>query len=115
MSATLDNVTIEIVPDQDADTSYLEQDEFANRLAEYRRDEFYFVGIRLVAEIAIPDGLGSIMQTITSPGLWSVESDSGEDYFRSVATDEAETLREMLSELNVTGTFEPTTIPLVYR
>jgi len=121
MSATLDSVTIEVVGDQDPETSYLDQAEFADRRAEYRRGDFDFVGVRLIAEIVIPGGYVdgrssfSITQTITTPGLWSIESDSGEDYFRSVADDEAETLREMLAELNVSGTFDPDTIPLAYR
>lgn len=115
-TVTIEAVTIVITPDSDADTSYLEQAEFAERLAEYQADGFYFVGVRLVAELAIPYGKDTIAQTIESPGLWSIESDSGEDYFRSVASDEAETLRDMLSELGITlGDFDAETAPLSYR
>jgi len=103
MSARLESITIRVEADDTPDTSYLDQPEFADRLAEYRRDEFHFVGVRLVAEIAIPDGEGWIRQDIVTPGVWGIESDSGEDYFRDVAEDEAETLREMLKELHVSG------------
>lgn len=115
MSASLDSVTIRVIPDEDPDPSYLDQEEFADRLAAYRRGEFAFVGVRLVAEIKIPHGKGWIMQDIESPGLWGIEDDSGEDYYRSVAEDEAHTLRDMLAELGITDAVEiDSTTPLRY-
>jgi len=36
-----------------------------------------------------------------SPGLWGVESDSGNDYFDSVFREKSNILADMLSELGV--------------
>jgi hypothetical protein len=92
--------SIVVTTDDDADTSYLEQDEFADRLAEYRDGDFGYVGVYLEVDALIPHGADLIIQTIRTPGLWGIESDSGEDYLRSVAHDEYWTLAEMLRELN---------------
>lgn len=116
MSATLESVEIWVIPDEDGDASYLEQEVFADRLAEYQRGAFAFVGVRVVAKIAIPSGEGGhYSQTIETPGLWSIEDDSGEDYYRETASDEADTLRTMLAELGVSGDFDIATAPLKYR
>ena len=99
MPARIDNVRMEIVPDEDADASYLEQEGmgFEDRLAAYRQGEFGFVGVRAVAQIVV----GDVLQEISSPGLWGIEDDSGDDYFRSVFEEELETLRDMLKELSL--------------
>lgn len=59
----------ECIVDQDADTSYLEQDEFVLGIVvkAYRKDVL----------------LGQ------SFGLWGIESDSGDDYFSEIANEEA--------------------------
>ena len=91
------------IPDESPDTSYLEQGEFEDRLNEYRNDDFYFVGIRASVTVQIPHGKDGtkILQTITSPGLWGIESDSGKEYFQSVFAEESEVLADMLKALNV--------------
>jgi hypothetical protein len=91
----------QLVPDDCPDTSYLEQEEFEDRLAEYRRGEFDFVGLRASVEIPIPYGKDRILTRIESPGLWGIESDSGEDYFQSVFEEESQILADMLAELGV--------------
>lgn len=101
MTAKLNSITIQVVPDEMPDASYLEQDEWQDRLEAYQRGEFGFVGVRLSAEIAIPHGKDWILTTIESPGLWGIEDDSDSSYFRQVAEDELETLADMLNELNV--------------
>lgn len=93
-------VRIEVLPDTDPDTSYLESD----RLAAYQRDEFYYVGIRVNVEVH--NTTTGIVTTTTTAGLWGIESDSGEDYLREVAADEAASLDE---NVNVRSA------PLVWR
>ena len=91
----------EIVPDNHADTSYLEQDEFEDRLKEYQDGGFNFIGVRASCKILIPHGDDGtcIIQRIQSPGLWGVEDDSGADYFDSVFAEESNVLASMLKEL----------------
>ncbi len=90
-----------VVPEQYPDTSYLEQEGWEERLAEYRRGDFDFVGVRAVVELRIPYGQDFILHTVESPGLWGIESDSGDDYFRLVFTEESDILADMLAELGV--------------
>jgi hypothetical protein len=59
------------------------------RWSGYERGEWSFIGVRAKAEIHVPIGGGSFcIYTVTSPGLWGVESDSGEEYLASVYEDE---------------------------
>lgn len=90
-----------LVPDDCPDTSYLEQEGFEDRLAEYRQGDFGFIGVRAAVELPIPYGADRILVTIESPGLWGVESDSDEDYLDSIFQEECETLADMLAELGV--------------
>ena len=92
---------MEVVPDQVADTSYLEQEGFEKRLKEYREDQFSYVGVRASCSIDIPHGKDGtcIIQRITSPGLWGIEDDSGQDYLGLVFTEESNVLASMLEEL----------------
>ena len=101
MKPYADNLTPEIVPDEYADASWLEQEGlgFEDRLAAYQRDEFGFVGIRVSCTLHIPHGSVWILQEITSPGLWGIEDDSGEDYIAEVVLDETAVIRSMLEEL----------------
>lgn len=89
------------VPDDCPDPSYLEQEGFGDRLEQYRQGAFDFIGIRATVELPIPYGKDRILIRIESPGLWGIESDSGEDYLDSVFQEESATLAEMLMELGV--------------
>ncbi len=91
----------QIVPDDCPDTSYLEQEGFDDRREQYRQGAFEFVGIRAAVELPIPYGKDRILVKVESPGLWGIESDSGEDYFNSVFQEESNTLADMLAELGV--------------
>jgi hypothetical protein len=91
----------QIVPDDCPDTSYLEQEEFTDRLAQYRQGAFDFIGVRAAVELPIPYGKDRILARIESPGLWGIESDSGEDYLDSVFQEESAILAGMLAELGV--------------
>lgn len=95
--------------DTDADTSYLEQDEFQERFRQYREGQFDFIGIRADAEIGIPQNPAKnaktdsgvyIVQNIRSSGLWGIESDSGREHIESV---EKEQLGELKTELTALG------------
>ena len=82
------------------DPDYREQDEA--RLAAWRNDDWHFIGIRAKATIKIPYGTNPncwITSEVLSPGLWGIESDSGEDYFRQVYQEEREILIDILSGL----------------
>lgn len=89
----------QIVPDDCPDASYLEQD--ATRLEQFRQGEFDYIGVRAAVELPIPYGKDRIITRIESPGLWGIESDSGEDYFDSVFQEESTILADMLVELGV--------------
>lgn len=92
----------QVIPDSSPDPSYLEQEGFEDRLAEYRRGEFGYVGVRASVEVQIPNrNLGYYVQRFESPGLWGIESDSGEDYFNEVFIEEEAILADMLEALGV--------------
>lgn len=101
MAATLHTLKRQFIPDEQPDSSFLEQEGWEDRLLAFTRGDFSFVGIRAVAEIRIPYGHGWITQTIESPGLWGIEDDSGETYFESVYVEELGQLQDMLEELGV--------------
>lgn len=100
MAKTQIIISMEIVDDDSPDTSYLDQDDFAERKEEYIEGDFSFVGVRARAEIRVPYGRDFIVTTISSPGLWGIESDSGQDYFNSVFQEERATLLEMLKSIH---------------
>ncbi len=93
----LEEIRVLVLPDNDADTSYLEQEGFEDRLAQYQNGDFTFVGIRVEAEVEI-DGA---MQTLTSAGLWGIESDSEESFLKETAGEEWAQLRETLLTIGV--------------
>jgi hypothetical protein len=68
----------------------------------YRQGEFDFIGVRAAVELPIPYGKDRSLSRIESPGLWGIESDSGEDYLESVFQEESNILADMLAELGVT-------------
>jgi hypothetical protein len=91
----------EILPDDFADASYLEQEDFRDRLAAYRRGEFYFLGVRAAATVPIPMDGHYILHEVRSPGLWGIESDANEAYLNTLFAEEARVLEAMLGTLGV--------------
>ena len=82
------------------DPAYRQQDEA--RLKAWRNDEWHFIGIRARAAIKFPFGINPdcwITSELLSPGLWGIESDSGDDYFQQVYQEEREILIAMLASL----------------
>ena len=94
-------IEMEIIPDESPDTSYLEQEGFEDRLAEYQRGEFGFLGVRAVVIVPIPHGRDVIDHKFESPGLWGIESDSEQSYLEEVFEEEKGVLKDLLQELNV--------------
>lgn len=101
----IEKITCEILPDDDPDLSYLDTDEMTEwtakeieqaqaRLADYGNG-WQMVGVRLRASLVV----NGTHQTVTSPGLWGIESDSGAAYFEQVGDDEACELEGILSAL----------------
>ena len=74
----------------------------AERLAAYRAGEWYCVGIRAQATFFIDLGHGALIQTVDSPGLWGIESDSDPEYLDEVFSEQAQMLRGVLAQMNVT-------------
>jgi hypothetical protein len=95
--------SIVVTDDPDGDASYLYQDGlgFDERREKFESGDFGFVGLYLEIDTLIPNGSGWIVHTVRTPGLWSIESDSGEDYFASAAIDEYDVLADMLAAMNV--------------
>jgi len=96
-SPELNSVRVLVLPDEDSDTSFLDQDEFEDQKQAFQRGDFSFVGVVAKAEIVV-DG---IVQTITSGGLWGIESDSDKTYIAEVAGEEYGDLRRILKTLGV--------------
>lgn len=92
-----------VSPDSDPDTSFLEQEEFEERLALYRRGDFAFVGVYAEAH----DWTTGV--TARSAGLWGIESDSGDDYMREIGIEEC---GEVAKALGIPAP-NPTTVTLV--
>lgn len=106
-------ITCELLPVTHPDLSYLEQDyndcepsdaenyraRDANRLKEYG-NSWHMVGVVAKAQILTPAGNGDrIISEMQSPGLWGVESDSGEAYFNEIFEEEKAMLLDMISKL----------------
>jgi hypothetical protein len=98
--------------DQDYDDSEPtpdEGDEVHARWEERKRSLAYggwcYIGVQAGAELmwVDDDDIGTIASPmITTPGVWKVESDSGNEYLASIYRDELSTLREMLKAMGFT-------------
>jgi hypothetical protein len=92
----LASIKVLVLHDDEPDTSYFDDEEFADRRAEYENGDFTFVGVRAEAEVVI-DG---VTQTLTSGGIWGVESDAKE-MIEEHASDEWSDLRQILKTVGV--------------
>jgi hypothetical protein len=90
--------------DNDPDLSWLDQTDDqmgegfeadANDRKESFGQSWDMIGILAVAEVVV----NGTVQTITSPGLWGIESDSGRAYLKEVQTEELQTLADILTHL----------------
>lgn len=83
--------------DPHPDSSYLEQDEFEERLEAYKREEFELIGVRVEAEVVIEE----TVQTLKSPGLWGIESDLEGDELDEIIHGEWSALRNVLKTVGI--------------
>ena len=112
MTKEIESISCQQIFDGDGDISWLQQYDINSkdieerkyalqdkkRLEAYYNDEWHFVGVQVVAEIRI-DGL---LQTISSGGLWGIESDSSDEYFDEIFEEEKEQLKDVLLQLGFT-------------
>jgi hypothetical protein len=66
------------------------------RMERLNRGDWRYIGIRAEAEILLPSGDASIVQEITSGGLWGIESDSDDAYLTPIESEQLAELREQL-------------------
>ena len=99
----LREIRVRVMHDEDPDPSYLDQDEFEDRKEEFERGDFSFVGVRAEADVVIE----GVVQTLTSAGLWGIESDSGEEYIEDTALEEYDGLRDILKAVGVSTSQVP--------
>lgn len=72
------------------DSAYLEED--YRRMEAYNRGDWCMCGIYAEAKVEA----GGTTQRVKSAGLWGIESDSGEAYFREVGAQELTDLADIL-------------------
>ena len=73
---------------------YVQQD--YERMKSFNAGDWHYIGIRAEAEIQLSEN--GTFQTITSGGLWGVESDSG-DYIKEIEQEELKDLRRKLEAI----------------
>lgn len=114
LTAKLRSIKVCKIVDEYPDLSHLDQYENSTdkdekkyykkdqeRKKAYNEDYWHMVGIRVEAKIGIGTEKSRTIQTISSAGLWGIESDSDKDYFTTVAIEEADELRDQLDALNI--------------
>lgn len=62
------------------------------RMQGYNTGEWSFIGIKAEAQIVV----AGLCQTITSGGIWGIESDSDRDHFRMIESEEIDQLKSQL-------------------
>ena len=73
------------------------------RMAALNNGDWYYIGIRAEAEVGIStNGKEWKLDRLISRGLWGIESDSEESFFKEVESDELNDLRETLSAYGFT-------------
>jgi len=93
----LQAVRVVVEADTDPDASYLDARELSERRERFRRGEFEFLRVRAEAEVLIE----GTVQTLTSPGLSSIESDLDAKDVDQVMGEEWSALRGVLKAVGV--------------
>lgn len=101
-------ITFERITEHDPDADpreYLFQDpdyktEDQARLDAWQNDEWHFIGIQAKATCLIVRNGTGVYYTLTSPGLWAIESDSDESYLESVYEEEIATLKADIAAMS---------------
>ncbi len=75
------------------------------RMESLNNGSWYLIGIRAEAEIQTSENEGKdwLINRVSSAGLWGIESDSDESYFKEVAQEELAQLEKLLLELGFTA------------
>jgi hypothetical protein len=69
------------------------------RMERYNNQDWYFMGVRADAVVSYPVlGNSRRLETMTSGGLWGIESDSEEDYIKEVEEEQIEDLKNHLAQ-----------------
>jgi len=85
-------------PNQDAHNTPEYGREAYERMLAYERQEWCMVGVRAEATLVI----NGTLQTIQTPGVWGVESDSGHDYIeQEVGSEQYAELVDILKALGI--------------
>ena len=84
--------------DECPDVSWLDGGE---RLNAFHEGAWHLMGIQAAATFLIPLDGHYVTQTITSPGLWGIESDSDDAYLDEIFSGECDSLAAMLAALGV--------------
>jgi hypothetical protein len=71
------------------------------RLAAFHRGDWNMIGLRAKATIWIERPGYRTNYTLESPGIWGVESDSGEDYLAELFAEECATLKADIEAMKV--------------
>lgn len=74
---------------------YVRQD--YERMESLNAGNWSFIGIR--AEADVQTAHGAVIQTISSGGLWGIESDAGDDHIKETIQDELDSLKTELTAL----------------
>lgn len=91
--------------DEYPDDSWLDNDAGRERLHAFRDGTWHLISIQASATLRIPHGRRVVSKTITSPGLWGIESDAGDDYRDRIFADQCVKLAALCEALGfaVTG------------
>ncbi len=84
--------------DPDADASYLEQEDFKGRLAEYRRGKLHFYEMWIEADVVVEEGATAIVR---STGVGGIESDTTEEELDALIAEDWRGLRAALKTMGV--------------
>jgi hypothetical protein len=88
--------------DEYPDVSWLRDAADRERLDAFHEGIWHLIGIQASANVLIPLGGHLVTQTVTSPGLFGIESDSDEEYLEEVYAEECASLIAMLGAIGVT-------------
>lgn len=95
-----------VIEDTDSDPrEYLFQDdayraEDQARLDAWLRGDWHFFGIQARADIEIVENGTATLHSITSPGLWAIESDSSDEYLAETYSNERAQLEAHLRKMS---------------
>jgi hypothetical protein len=86
---------------KNADLHYAMQD--YKRMESLDKGYWRYIGIIAKAVILVPSNVpeSAQLQTISSGGLWGIESDSGDDYLQETAREQLDDLAQQLEQLGI--------------